>query len=438
MHVVVIGGGVIGLTQAYELALRGVEVTVLEARGAQTSGQGASAVNAGWIVPAMASPVPAPGLILQALRWMLRPDSPLFIRPSLDPGFLRFLLGMWRHSTDRHFRAGFEAQLRLAGATTELFQAYRDDGIAFELHRDGVLLVYLSRDKLDHQRHHLDLPASFGLDPEVLLGDAVRDREPALSDAVVGGVAFPREWHLDPVSFVAGLAARCAQLGVRLVTSAPVERLERRGGVATAAVCEEERYPADAFVLAAGIWTRPLSAGLGVPLPIHAGKGYAIDLTPPPIRLRSMVALGEAKVAMTPLSARLRLAGTMEFGHLDERINEVRVAAIRRAPGAYLRDWQVPDAQTPQTVGAGARPMTPDGLPVIGRLAPYANVHVSSGHGMMGVTLAPATARALTAVVLGGATPDELRPFAPQRFGRRAATKAAKGTDATTPARTRP
>jgi D-amino-acid dehydrogenase len=435
MHVVVVGGGVIGLAQAYELALKGVQVTVLDARDPRAPGEGASSVNAGWIVPAMASPVPAPGLMLQALRWMLRPDSPLFVRPSLDPAFLRFLFGMWRHSTDRHFRAGFEAQLRLAGATTELFQAYQDDGVEVELHRAGVLIVYLSKDKLDHQLDHLDLPERFGLEPELLRGDAVREHEPALSDEVVGGVSFPREWHLDPVSFVAGLAQRCVELGVRLVAGSRVDGLERRGELAVAATCGDERHPADAFVLAAGAWTGALSARLGVRLPIHAGKGYAIDLTPPPVQLRSMVALGEAKVAMTPLTARLRLAGTMEFGHLDERINDVRVAAIRHAPSRYLRGWQAPEG--PQAIGAGARPMTPDGLPVIGRLAPYTNVHVSSGHGMMGVTLAPATARALAGVVTGGRPPEELRPFSPERFGRRAATNSSGTTRrATTATRT--
>jgi D-amino-acid dehydrogenase len=413
MRVVVVGGGVIGLTTTYQLAREGAEVVVLEAR---RTGQGASAVNAGWFVPAEAMPVPGPKVVGQTLRWMLRPDSPVYIRPSLDPRFISFMLRMWSRCTDRHQRAGFEAHLRLAEKTDDLLDEYRADGIDFEMHAAGLLMAFTRRENLDHHLHNLDLVRAHGLDPQVLLGDDVQVHEPLLSDRVVGGIFFPHERHLDPRAMVQALHRRLLELGVRIVENDPVREVEAVGPsgrrVVTALRTRSERHEADAFVLAAGPWTGSLSPMFGQRLPVRPGKGYSVDL--PPVALRGATNLSDVRVAVTPFSDRLRLAGTMEFAGLDEDVNDVRVAAILRAPYLYLRDWQPP--ATPPLAKAGMRPMTPDGLPVIGRIPGLANVFVSSGHGMLGVTLAPGSARALTDLVLHGICRPELVPFDPARF----------------------
>ncbi len=415
-HIAIIGGGVIGLTQAYDLARRGAQVTVIDQR---TTGRGASTVNAGWVVPAEAAPVPAPGVIAQSMKWMLHRDSPLYIKPSLAPSHVRFMLGMWRRSNARDFRAGLAAQLALAAGTMEMLDEYTADGVSFEMHTDGLLLAYLSAEKLHHHAEHLDIPASFGLDSAILMGDAVREREPALTDEVSGGIYFPSERHLDPGSLVAGLRARCGQLGVEFAENTRVTSVERRGDRIVAVRTDTERIPVDAVILAAGAWSGRAAGMFGADLPVRAGKGYAIDCNPVPVHLRTMVNLSDAKVAVTPLSNRLRLAGTMEFGPHDETVNEVRVAAILRAPAQYFRDW--PADPTHVVAGAGMRPMTPDGLPIIGRLPGSVNSYVSTGHGMMGVTLAPGSAHAMSTLVLTGHSPRELLPFDARRFLRRAA-----------------
>ncbi len=413
MRVVVIGGGVIGLTTAYELVREGAEVVLLDARA---TGLGASAVNAGWFVPAEAVPVPGPKMVGQTLRWMLHRDSPVYIRPSPDPRFVAFLLGMWRRSNARDQRAGFEAHLRLAAETAEVLDAYRDDGVDFEMHAAGLLMVFLEQQNLEHHLANLDLVRRFGLDPRVLVGDDVRVHEPLLSDRVHGGIFFPRERHLDPAALVRSLHARLLQLGVKIVENSAVTGVVATGvrgrRTVTAVTTESGIVDGDAFVLAAGAWTGRLAALFGHRLPVRSGKGYSVDV--PAVGLRGATNLSDAKVALTPYGDRLRVAGTMEFAGLDERVNDVRVAAVLRAPEAYLRTWR-PPAGSPRPQ-AGMRPMTPDGVPVIGRLPGTGNTYVSTGHGMLGVTLAAGSARALTELVVHRATPPQLTPFDPARF----------------------
>lgn len=409
MHTVVIGGGVIGLTTAYHLAREGAQVTVLDARRA---GIGASAVNAGWIVPAEAAPVPGPGVVLTSLKWMLRPDSPLYIRPSLRPEFLSFLFGMWRASNAKDQRAGFAAHLALAEGTVEAFDDYRADGMDFEMHAEGLLMAFTRRENLDHHLTHLDLVEQYGLEPTVLEDDDVRVHEPQLSDAVEGGLFFPKERHVDPVALCDELQHKLRSMSVELVENAPVEHVHRSGDQIAYVEAGGRRYTADAYLLAAGAWTGPLSKRFGVRLPVRPGKGYSVDVAPIP--LRSATNLSDAKVAVTPFGERLRLAGTMEFGGLDENVNQVRVDAILRAPQKYFRGWAAP-ASAP-VPSAGMRPMTPDGLPIIGQLGRLSNAYVSTGHGMLGVTLAPGAAAAITDLILRGEQHPKLAPFASRRF----------------------
>lgn len=410
--VVIIGGGAVGLISAYHLAREGAQVTVVDAR---RTGRGAAEVNAGWICPAESAPVPGPGMISKSLKWMLRRDSPLYIRPSLDPTFVKFMLGMWRSSNAAAQRAGFEAHLRLADGTVQAYDDYRADGLDFELRHDGLLMTFLDRENFEHHQDNLDLVRKFGREPQVLVGDDVRAHEPHLSDRVHGGIFFPQEEHVDPNALMRSLHRRLLELGVDILEDSPLSGITTSGSRLTHILAGEQSLQADAFVLAAGAWTGPLSRLIGVPLPVRPGKGYSIDVAP--FGLRSSTNLSDAKVAVTPLTRNLRLAGTMEFGGLDEELNQIRVGAILKAPRAYFRDWQPPE---PGQVSprAGIRPMTPDGMPVIGRLGHFENAYVSTGHGMQGITLGPGSALALTELVLRGTLPDVLTPFTPARFTR--------------------
>lgn len=411
MKVAVVGGGLIGLATGYSLARRGAGVTLVTDR---EPGAGASTNNAGWIVPAESGPVPAPGVILQTLRWMLRADSPVYVRPEVSPSFARFFLGMLRACTARAYDHAFAATADLARGTMDALDAWAADGMDFELHADGEFRVYV--DAREHRRALDDLRRyqRAGFAPEVLSGDEARAAVPALGDEVVGAVRFAGQRHVRPRTLLDALAARFEAHGGTLVRQrvtravVPAEGRVEVGGDGWA-------VKADALVIAAGAWTARVALLLGARLPVRPGKGYSVDYEPAPIDVRPAVMLSEAHCAVTPLDGGIRVAGTMEFGKLDERISAARVRAIQAAPARYLRGWN-PDAPH-LAPSAGLRPMMPDGIACIGRLAPHGHVYVATGHAMLGLTLAPRTGELLAEMILDGADPAVLRPFSPARFG---------------------
>jgi D-amino-acid dehydrogenase len=417
--IVVVGGGVVGLCCAAALARRGAEVTVVDAGPRERA---ASHVNAGWIVPTLAEPVPAPGLVGQSLKWMLRPDSPLLIAPRFDPAFLRWLLAFWRACNARDYRAGREATAALGARTMALYDDLRAAGVAFEQHQDGLLFAYRDDRALGHDHAGLEALQPFGFAlPPLLSGEEARGLEPALSDAIAGGYWLERERSVRPDSLVSGLRDWLLGRGVVLRDGERVVGMAGRRGTVTAVVTDRGTIDAEAVVVAAGAWSPQVLAPLGVRLPVEAGKGYAIDFAlPPPLPapIRRPLYLHETRVAITPLDGMLRLAGTMELSGLNDRVRPARVRALAARTGEVVRGWPatLPLDGPGIRVWQGPRPLTPDGLPAIGLAPGWSNLAVATGHSMLGVTLAPATGEAIADLLCDGRLPDVIRPFAPGRF----------------------
>ena len=413
-RVVVIGAGVIGLCTAFSLHQRGAEVVVVEK---ETGAHGASVVNAGWVTPSLSDPVPSAGLVKTSLKWMLHGDSPLYIRPLSAPKMLPWLTSFWRHCNEKHFVAGMQATAELNRTTMALYDALKLAGVQFEEHRDGLLFAYKDAVTMEHDLRSLEPLNAYGYPtPGSLNGDEARAFEPSLGASVNAGYWLEQERSVRPDSLTTGLRSWLERQGVEFKTtsivtgfSATEESVQRVITSTGAVVC-------DAAVICAGAWSGQLAAMAGAKLPVQGGKGYCLDYSPPPVAVGRPIYLHEARVAVTPFDGAVRLAGTMEFSGINDIQRPKRVAAISHTASTMLRDWPADPAAAART-GNGLRPITPDGIPVLGFLPGFRNLAVATGHAMLGVTLGPATGDAIAETVLTGRAPDVLEPFSPVRFG---------------------
>src|SRR5215217_3143035 len=371
--VVVIGGGVIGLSAAYALHKRGARVTVVESHAGS---HGASVVNAGWICPSLSEPVPSPGLVRTSLKWMLRSDSPLYIKPTLNPEFLRWLFAFWRNCNDRCFTHAVEATSALNKRTFELYDEMRASGVQFEMRKDGILYVFHSAQRLEQTLKHLEPMAKYDIVPSTAYwGKEIRELEPALSPAINGGFWFKTDRSVRPDTVTAGLTEWLTERNVELKTNTEVVELEHVNGQVNAVQTTAGRIPADAILIAAGARSGELARQVGIRLPIQGGKGYCLDYAPPPTPVTHPLDFAESRFVCTPMDGMVRLAGTMEFSGINEIVRPERVAAIARGASRGLAGW--PENPSVAKIGSGLRPMTPDGLAVIGLLPTFRNLAVA-------------------------------------------------------------
>jgi D-amino-acid dehydrogenase len=411
--VAVIGGGIVGLCCAYELDRAGAEAIVLE-RGA--AGSGASRGNTGWVCPSFSYPLPGPGIIREGLRGMLRGGGPLAIRPTLDPTFVRWLLGFRRSAARDRWEKGVTALIALNRRTLELFDAYAAAGIEFEMHRSGLLLVATTEAGLASYAALFDELRRLGFEGEsrALNSAEAKEREPALAaENLVGGVHAVVDRYVRPESLLEGLAGCLRGRRVELREGVEVTGLEAvNGGIRIRTAYDA--LDADRAVIAAGASSPPLLRRVGVSLPLVGARGYSFTFAGDGLRPQHALYLAEAKVGISAYAASVRVAGVFELGHSSDRLNRRRLRAMLATVEPYFEDWR-PAEETALLEWAGLRPMTADGLPLIGRAPTLENVYVATGHGMLGVTLAPATAALLAPLVLEGRSAPELAPFDPAR-----------------------
>lgn len=412
MKTVIIGGGVIGLLSAVELRRRGREVVVID-KGELA--HGASLGNAGWITPSLSGPVPAPGVVSDSIKWMLKPDSPLFISPAAVPSMLGWLLSFWRNCSPRAYQAGFNALAELNKRTMADFEALQAHGLDFGLHRNGLLFVGLTDEALGKLFTEFEALAHLGLgEPIRYSRDETLHREPSLRPVIAGSVLMPEERHVRPEELNAAAITWLREHGVELRSGTLVTGFAALGGQVAAVRTTAGDIEADQVLIATGAEAAVLSRKLGANMPMQAGKGYSVTIDEPSTVVNGPMYMHESRVAVTPFGKSLRVAGTMELSGVNNDLDVRRLGGLKNAASRFMKDW---DQGRRVTDWVGMRPMLPDGLPAIGRLPGSRNAFIASGHAMLGITLGPTTAVAIAELMNDERSTFDLRPYDPARFG---------------------
>jgi D-amino-acid dehydrogenase len=407
--IAVIGGGVIGVASAVELARRGAQVTVLER---DRIGHGCSYGNAGWLTPSQAVPLANPAMLLKSFKWMFDPDSPLYIQPRLDPALVRWLIGFLVASRTSKFERGTAALVELCRVSVNLWEelATRSPE-AFGFERHGLLAVYENAASLEAARPGIDLVCRSGVRAERWTADEIRNREPALTGRQAGGYFYPDDAHCEPYRAVKALEAEARALGVRFLEGTEVYRISNGAGSRRLTTTHGE-ISAGQLVIATGPWSEALGKMLGLRLPVIGAKGYSIVLPPGDPHPSRSIYLVERKIAVNPHRDALRIAGTLELVRDDFSINARRVDVILRGAKGMLNI----DATAPREIWRGLRPCTPDGMPVIGRARGRGDVWLATGHQMAGLKTAPGTGLLLAQLMTGETPRFDPEPFRADRY----------------------
>ena len=411
---VIIGGGTIGLLSAYELRRRGRDVVVLD-KG--NPGEGASLGNAGWVTPSLSGPVPAPGLVGESIKWMLRPDSPLYIRPKTAPAMLGWLLSFWRFSNERAYRAGMTAMAELNRRTMADFDALKENGLEFEMYSAGLLFVCMEEKTIESVVAEFEELAKYDLgEPVRYTRDETIDLEPVIKPVIAGSVWMPKERHIRPETLNAAVVEWLKNHDVEIRAGTEVTGLAFEKGRVRGVRTKDGMVDAEQVLIATGAQAGFLSRQAGIRLPMQAGKGYSLTIDKPQLKVTRPLYLKEARVAVSPFKDTLRVAGTMELSGINLDLDPRRISAIRRSADRYMKDWEEGEKTTEWV---GMRPMLPDGLPAIGRISTYDNLFVAAGHAMLGITLGPTTAVAIASLMNDEPSDFDLRPYDPERFDKR-------------------
>jgi len=411
--VVIIGGGIIGLSSAYYLQKEGHKVTVIDQSDITS---GASFVNAGYVSPSHFVPLAAPGMINKGIKWMFHKSSPFYIKPRVDIDLIKWGLNFKKSATQEKVDKAIPILKDFNIFSKELYEEIRaSNEFDFFYKKKGLIMLYQT-DKGGEEEWKLAQRAiKEGLKAKILSIEDVKKLEPKVDLNIKGAIFYDGDSHMTPDEYMKGLYSYLKKIGIKFHTNEKVLQLENNNNKILKIITNKRDLAANEVVLAAGSWSPLLTKKLNLKIPVQAGKGYRINvkretgITMPAI-------LVEAKVGVTPMNGFTRFAGTMEIGGINNNIDYTRVKSIAKLAESFYKNLKISKTDI-DNAACGLRPCTPDGLPFIGRHSKFKNLTIATGHAMMGWSMGPGTGKLISEIISDKKLSLDLNPFSVQRFG---------------------
>lgn len=414
MEVIIIGGGIIGLSSAFYLQQAGHRVTIIDRTDMR---DGCSYGNAGYVAPSHFVPLATPGIVKQGLKWMFNSKSPFYVKPRLDRALIQWGWQFMKSATHAHVERSAVPLRDISLLSKHLYEEWaKMPELSFSYDPQGMLELFNTAENAHHAEETIKAAAAIGVEARFIDPDTLRRMEPATPINALGAVFFPGDAQLYPNQLMKSLLAYLKQKGVKFVSNQEVTGFVAEGKKVTGVKTNNTLIPADHVVIASGAWSGELARELRLNIPLVGGRGYSVTFEDAPWTFRHPVILSEARVAISPMNGnKVRFGGTMEITPLNSPPRLQRVEGILESVKRYFPAYDIPMPPADK-VWFGYRPCSADGLPYIGNTARFPNVTVATGHAMLGISLGAGTGKLVSELVAGTKTSMDLTPFKVERF----------------------
>lgn len=411
--VLIVGGGINGLCTAYYLHKKNYEVTVIDSGDISDN---CSFGNMGYLSPSHFIPLASPGIISEGLKYLLSSTSPFYIKPRLNLRFLQWAMKFYKNSTQATVEKNTPHLSDLLNLSRKLMNEIRDDiGDVFEMEEIGCMMMCHSQKAYEYELRMADAAEKLGLVVERLERQPLQAMEPDVELDVYGAVLFKDDAHIHPGKFMVAMKNYLEKNGVHFQLNTTVAGFKKNNKKVEEVLTDKGAFSGDEIILTAGSWLPQLAKMLGFTLLLEGGKGYSYTYDHVEKNIRYPAILVDGRCAITPWQHRLRIGGTMEFSGINNRVLVKRMQGIYSSIKKFYPGLDIPFPPEDK-IWTGLRPVTPDGLPYIGKTDKYENVLLGGGHAMLGVSAGAGTGKIITDIIERRSTPIDISAFEVGRF----------------------